>query len=809
MKTSKGNVRCRFGRLLSGILSAAMLFSAAAFQIPVSADEEVGEYEVLYDFIKDTYQTNGDTYKAISDNGTDTINAGATSVNMSVFSNRFQNKISGKTVRFHFEIMHEYDTGYPIFQAIVTEAQDENEFDASGYKWVGLTEDKDESGTYKIGYYGDRNYQNLTFTEQPTFEKDRWYSVDTIYDLANSKASYYIDGEKIGESTGPTEIIQAGLIILNSKNNVYGVSHLKNMKLDTGVAAQITDTNDNGAVLEFTRPIEDFDASYVTVKCLETGDTPTVTVTKVNNMKYKINYSTGTNIGGDYTLTLKDAFATVNGISEKTVVYSQKPSISYGYYINDDFESYTVEGEADSRNAEGSTFWTKNTSVSTDTIAQDGGSGVAGNSTYAVTDNGNKMLKLDGSVVPDRSRASEVGFKYALSGYKTGDNNWNTNTDAAKGKIQIKFDVKNVAQPNEGVTATTPPVFTLATNPYYTKILGITKDTLYIYSKADGTLFDVMPSEDQIHTLASTPTGFHSVEISLDFDKNTQTISVDGTQYHTGKMYTNFNSNGLSWLRFIQLKHSKATEDKTVDNVWSNEDYGSAYTLIDKLKVTNLDSVSMTGIKSVQYSTDNVNYSPAVDKVDSATKYVKIDFTEAMSAETLGNIKLMQGSTAVDATGAASPDNKTYTLTLTDNLATSADYTLNIPTSVKTSSGNSLARAYAGKITTTAGTFKIDLLDIQKNGTTVAKSNIEKDDILNAVVNITNTEGREGEAYLCICVYNDDVMTQVNFDKINLKTESTKSVPITVASTANIKVKAFLWNDFATMKPLIQNKTVE
>ena len=110
MKTSKGNVRCRFGRLLSGILSAAMLFSAAAFQIPVSADDEVGGYEVLYDFIKDTYQTNGDTYKAISDNGTDTINAGATSVNMSVFSNRFQNKISGKTVRFHFEIMHEYDT---------------------------------------------------------------------------------------------------------------------------------------------------------------------------------------------------------------------------------------------------------------------------------------------------------------------------------------------------------------------------------------------------------------------------------------------------------------------------------------------------------------------------------------------------------------------------------------------------------------------------------------------------------------------------------------------------------------------------
>ena len=816
MKTSKGNVRCRFGRLLSGILSAAMLFSAAAFQIPVSATgEEAGEYEVLYDFIKDTYQTNGDTYKAISDNGTDTINAGATSFNISVFSNRFQNKISGKTVRFHFEIMHEYDTGFPIFQAIVTEAQDENEFDASGYKWVGLTEDKDESGTYKIGYYGDRNYQNLTFTEQPTFEKDRWYSVDTIYDLANSKASYYIDGEKIGESTGTTEIIQAGLIILNSKNNVYGVSHLKNMKLDSGNAAQITDTNDNGAVLEFTQPIDSIGEGAVTVKCLETGETPTVTVTKVNDMEYNLSYSTGTNIGGDYMLTFSDAFAVINGISDKNVVYSQKPAAIYQQYINDDFESYTVEGAADSRNAEGSTFWTKNTSVSTDTIAQDGGSGVAGNSTYTVTDGENKVLKLDGSVVPNRSKGNEVGIKYALDGYTTKQNNWKEDIKAVRGKLQIKFDVKNVAQPNDGVTATTPPVFTLATNPSYVKILGITGDTLYIYSNADGkNVFDVMPATEQIYQLDKTATGFHAVEILLDFDNDSQIISVDGKQYYSGRIHKNSSAYprlyevGLSWLRFIQLKGSKSTEDGAL-NEWSTEDYGKAYTLIDNVEVINSEPVAAAGIKSVQYSSDGINYSPAIGKVDSDVKNVKVDFTDAMDADTLSNIKLLSGSTAVGSTGAASNDNKTYTLTLTEKLATSTEYTLNIPTTVKTAGSNSFAREYNGRITTTAGVFKIDLLDIQKNGETVTKSEIAVQDAINAVVNITNTEGREGEAYLCICVYNDDVMTQVNFDKINLKTESTKSVPITVASTANIKVKAFLWNDFATMKPLIQNKTVE
>ncbi len=804
MKTSKGNVRCRFGRLLSGILSAAMLFSAAAFQIPVSADDEVGGYEVLYDFVKDGYLEDS----KLSDNGTDTITAAAHWDNISLASKTFSAPITGKTVRFHFEIMHEYTGGCPKFYtAVVTDDRGFNL--VAGSRWLGIGEHGENAGgPYKIGYYGGRENWNITETTHPTFEKNRWYNIDTIYNLTEGKSYYYIDGVKIGEGDGPTQIMQAGLGILNRGMDL-GTSYYKNMMIDSGNAAQITDTNDNGAVLEFTQPIDSIGEGAVTVKCLETGETPTVTVTKVNDMKYNLSYSTGTNIGGDYMLTFSDAFAVINGISDKNVVYSQKPAAIYQQYINDDFESYTVEGAADSRNAESSTFWTKNTDVSTDAIAQDGGSGSAGNSTYAVTDNGNKMLKLDGSVVPDRSGASEVGAKYALKGCKTGDNNWNTDTSAVKGKLQIKFDVKNVAQPNEGVTATTPPVFTLATNPHYTKILGITNDTLYIYSKADGTLFDVMPSEDQIHTLASTPTGFHAVEISLDFKPNILTVKVDGKQYYKGDMYPAFNSNGLSWLRFIQLKHSKATEDRTVANVWSNEDYGKAYTLIDNVEVINSEPVAGAGIKSVQYSSDGINYSPAIGKVDSDVKNVKVDFTDAMDADTLSNIKLLSGSTAVGSTGAASNDNKTYTLTLTEKLATSTEYTLNIPTTVKTVGGNSFAREYNGRITTTAGVFKIDLLDIQKGGVSVTKSNIGANDTIDAVVNITNTEGREGEVYLCICVYNNDVMTQVNFDKINLKTESTKSVPITVASAENIKVKAFLWENFATMKPLVKNKTVE
>lgn len=786
MKTSKGNVRCRFGRLLSGILSAAMLFSAAAFQIPVSADDEVGGYEVLYDFVKDGYLEDS----KLSDNGTDTITADAHWDNISLASKTFSAPITGKTVRFHFEIMHEYTVGCPkFFTAVVT---DDKGFDVAGSRWLGIGEHGENAGgPYKIGYYGGRENWNITETTHQTFEKNHWYNIDTIYNLTEGKSYYYIDGVKIGEGDGPTQIMQASLRILNRGMDL-GKSYYKNMMIDSGNAAQITDTNDNGATLMFTNPTA-LDSSNITVKCLETGETPTVTVNKVNDMKYNLSYSTGTNIGGDYMLTFDDAFATVNGISEKTIAYSQKPSVSYGYYINDDFESYNS----------GVTLWSKNSSINREKIEYHNGGleekyALSPNySVYGAMDNDRKVIEVNLSECTEarKQKAMEMGFKYALGDYKVTED-----SNGAKGNFKVSFDVKNVDNKNENVTATGDANrFALGTNAYGTFILGLSKNMLYIYTKSDGTA----PNNDtpaKSVELSETDNGYHHIDILFDFTNNNQKIMADDTEYYNGKMYSRLQSWGLAYLTFMQRKCS---------STWSDTNYGEAYTLIDNLNVINLDSVSTSGIKSVQYSSDGINYSPAIGKVDSATKYVKIDFTSAMDTSTLSDINLSNGSNTVAATGTASNDNKTYTLELTDNLAINTDYTLNIPMSVKTADGNSLARAYTGKVTTTAGTFKIDLLDIQKNGATVTKSEIAVQDAINAVVNITNTEGREGEVYLCICVYNNDVMTQVNFDKINLKTESTKSVPITVASTANIKVKAFLWNDFATMKPLIQNKTVE
>lgn len=774
MKTSKSNVRFRFGRLLSGILSAAMLFSAAAFQIPVSAtDEETGGYEVLYDFMKDGYQENSN----FSDNKTDTITEASNWGNIRLKSNTFSEPVTAGKVRFHFEFKHEYTYRLPDWYIM---ADEDGKFDGS--RWLGLSESMVSNDVFKIGYYGGKENWTFNQTIEPTFEKDSWYDIDTIYDLTNGMAYYYINGNKIAESTGPKKIAAIGIGLTHADTSA-GVAYYKNMKLDTGMAAEVTDTDDSGAVLEFTQPIDSFDASNVTVKCLETGETPTVTVEKVNDMKYKVNYSTGKNIGGDYALTFNDAFAVVNGISEKTIVYSQKPSVSYDYYINDDFEGYEVTDEAvdgskwfDVKNPENQVF--TNESGSNPSQYR-----VANRGWYTVNENNNKLMKINLSDVRDQTSGCSVGFSHATA-------------ENFKQKTYIEeFDIKNTVNFNEGITGNDEFQYSAYCDRWsmWYPIFSLKNNVLTPYNSKLG--------KENAITLDEPVAGNGMYHIKVEFgfagDKKFR-IYVDGKSKYEADIFDDLNNYQTSKFKFVM----------TASNISSQTVFGTAYTLIDNICAHNGEE-KKSGIESVQYSADGTNYSPAVDKVDCETKYVKIDFTSAMDESTLSNINLSNGSNAVAATGEASNDNKTYTLTLTNKLATNTEYTLNIPTTVKTSSGGALARAYAGKITTTAGTFRVDLLDVQKNNATIAKSDIAKGDTLNAVVNITNTEGREGEAYLCICVYNDDVMTQVNFDKINLATEVTKSVPITVASADNIKVKAFLWEDFATMKPLIQNKTVE
>ena len=202
MKTSKSNVRCRFGRLLSGILSAAMLFSAAAFQIPVSATgEEVGGYEVLYDFMKDytlepdnaNISKTDDVIKVKSIGGTNNITA--------VLSDEISDKTEGKKVRLHYDFKWESGSSLIRFENKVFETENESDKLRLGFMQKKFN-DTTPYLAYESGQNCDYNYYDTNKITNPNgFSADTWYSVDTIYEFDNDKVVYYIDGNKVGETS--------------------------------------------------------------------------------------------------------------------------------------------------------------------------------------------------------------------------------------------------------------------------------------------------------------------------------------------------------------------------------------------------------------------------------------------------------------------------------------------------------------------------------------------------------------------------------------------------------------------------------
>lgn len=307
-------------RLTSCLVVFAMILSAIC--LPAYADNSAAdqnEYKVLYDLAKDGI-TNTTVFTS---DGKDTITIAPGWSNDLLKSNPLQTPVTSGVVRYHMEYMHQYSWRKPAFKVVVENG--DGSFPASGTRCLGFAEEMTSADVFELGYYG--GCENWTFTKGSSdisFEKGVWYQLDTIYDLTNGRAYYYVDGKKIGESAGPNKIAALGFYL--NRSNISGgngnanstdYSYIKNAKLDTGFKAEVTDKSADKITVEFTQPVS-LDADAVTVKCLEDGTTPTVKVTKVNDMKYDIEYKTSTaNIGGDFTLTFSDAFAEAYGMSEK------------------------------------------------------------------------------------------------------------------------------------------------------------------------------------------------------------------------------------------------------------------------------------------------------------------------------------------------------------------------------------------------------------------------------------------------------------------------------------------------------------
>lgn len=799
-------------RFVSCMLVLTMILAYVSVSVSATGTETesaAGGYEVLYDYMTDfTDYTNepalsssDGTAAFINKTADDTIrlysyNAASSKFKISLPAEAIEKTKTNK-VRWHFEYMTTC-AGQNRFETKLYEKADVE----TGWQRMGVfgrfSTDAENAFDKNMLYYGngqdgaaDTIDDSRKISSPESFETNTWYSVDTYIDIPNNSISYYIDGVKAGETSlnnmsclGAMVFIKHdyGKSVSGADTWFGGGQHFfRNGKVDIGNAAEIADSDETSVTVAFTQAVGNLTSADVTVKCLETGAAPAVTVEKINDMRYKLTYDTGVNIGGEYSLTFADSFASANNISSAPVAYSQNPASRYNYYLNDDFESYVTTEES----TDATWFDAKNPDIQTYANASSSNPStwrMPNRGYYTVNSGENKLMKINLSRTYDQKSACSIGFSHA------------TPNDFKDKNYVEEFDVKNEVSFNEGVTGDNKFCYEARCDkwPMWYPIFSLKNNVLTPYISLDAQTpitLDAPVSAD----------GFYHVKVEFRFagDKNF-VIYVDNKQVYTNSIISDLRNYPTSMFKF----------DMTSSNISTADSMGTAYTVIDNLKAHNGEEIK-NGIKTVQYSADGVNYSPAVGKVDVDTKYVKIDFTDEMNTAS-SDIKLLDSSyTDVSASGEWTNNGMTYTLTLSDSLSARSNYTLSIPNTVENADGYALARAYNGAITTTDGVFRVELIDIQKNNVSVAKSDIAANDTINAIINIKNTEGRTGSAYLCICVYNNGIMTQVNFAPVNLGTETEKSVPVMVNSVDGLKIKAFFWDDFSTMKPLIQNKTVD
>lgn len=722
-------------------------------------------------------------------------------------------KTNKKKVRLHYEYKSSTDQNQEFLNIIFGNSKGNNEID-TGYATMGLISKPNSNKTNNALGYGawainDTNQIKAADGSSFVFEKDKWYDIDTIIDFKEQICRIYIDGEPKATynntTTNNEQLFAFRLAIEKSSNKTAlgenypsGTQYWRNMKIDTGFGVDVTNTSDNGATLNFTEPVTDL--SPVTVKCLEKGTTQTANATKVNDMQYTITYNVENSVGGDYALVFSDEFAAAHGMTSNTVVYSQTPS---GYASNEVlFDAYDAYKQ------------NKNGKVDVNIYA---------NGKFdAKEENGDKLL-----IAPKESWRNGS----PESGWATQDGYFELvfSDELAKKmngkKVRFIYDYKhNETNENFGLGFVTTDFFVKKTDNSINREMMHTavsfvrqtsdKSAVVMVSNGIGNPYSLTEIiKDKNNTNVGFPADQY-VNVCTDYDfKNHKVVyNVGGTTYETE--IPNLSQNGVN--KGYTMDTLYAIRIHTAANNWLGktqlgEQWNAQPKYFKNMQLIDLSECNY-GIKSVSYSADGTNFAPAIDKVDCEAKYVKIEFTNPMDSTTLDKIAVSKNATDLTvASRTLTNGNKTYTIELTNTLAANSQYDVIVPDTVKTESGVKFNKAYEGTITTTAGTLAVKALKIKKGDTEITAENkniIAANDKVKAYAEIKNTTERDEPAYVCVCVYNNGVLTGVNFDKVELKKEATtngiatKEVEVDVKNTENLTIKAFVWEDFSSMVPL-------
>lgn len=267
----------------------------------------------------------------------------------------------------------------------------------------------------------------------------------------------------------------------------------------------------------------------------------------------------------------------------------------------------------------------------------------------------------------------------------------------------------------------------------------------------------------------------------------TQT-AADGLDF---KVYASDGSSTLTGLRslvFFAGFGSYSQENITQRGVF----------MLDDIKIKEYDDSAY--VKSIRFADEDGNESFSKGTVSTLNTKIKIKAENTESLADMGVVTLtakgVNDSAPTDKNFAPSYENGVYTIDLGGYLPGNTEYVL-----------TALGTEY--KFKTDAGGFKVESVEISKNGTVLENLNdVKVGDKIRVTVNAVNTTGAEQSVWMSGAFYNGNTMNDVIFKTLKSDGKETiisDYVELTIDDVTGLKVSGFAWDNSTTMKPLIKN----
>lgn len=711
--------------------------------------------------------------------------------------------ISNKVVNLSFDYYPEASAwGAPCFRVDVFE---QNEAYAEGSdKWYlgfyaydepGQNDHKKVDDAYPeyydetksfFTYYGNESKANsepydktegkwVNGTKKIAYKK--WQHIDCVYDLVNKTVSFYVDGEFLGKSAGPSAI---GALAFRKKNYAdsktvyYGVARFDNIRLSEIKEGNLeweteTEVGQDSFLLNFSEPVNVLAKGMISITDMETLEqfkassvkkiTPYQWRITLDNPKkdaeYKVDITALTGAFGSTPKT-EIGFAYTKGedtFGIKKVRYDAKISNTTETVADnhsDDFSTYTavadpglnkentndyaaVEGSLWSRSGHtqaGTSYWGQGTYVNKGMLCIDAYSNI-----NPITIGAIRQIKDDASIINS-------------------------------GIVDVSFDMAYyVLQRHAGSS------FTMYAGEY--PIFGADMEKVYLYQEQLTDEKDFLGN----NTFAKASYGedLKNVQLRFDFDNKEIRINFDGV-IKTTPMYEDLAENGITNLKFsVNLLEGI---------VGGNGDYrGNAFVVdnyIDAIISTSNTPIFAKGICSTE-------------KLASTTSGISIEFYDAVGENEISDITIVdENGEPVTYTPSMLEDGKTIMLAVA--LEPETSYTLTVPTT---------AREYKYSFETDSAIKFFD-----EDGELITQEKLAETAFAEVKV-LVNAPGETGKAAYVYGIFDKstDLLKDIRIEEISYSDGDVLAYNDAVKISTDEYAKVFLLETLNTLSPMDKKYT--